>query len=55
MTEKRKQTAKATTRELYMAGKISLEMAIWAMKNAGYSSKETAEWLKIKTPGGKRW
>jgi hypothetical protein len=22
-------------------------MAIWAMKNAGYSREETAEWLKI--------
>jgi hypothetical protein len=47
LTEKQRQTAKQTARELYMAGKISLEMAIWAMKNAGYSRKETAEWLEL--------
>jgi hypothetical protein len=30
-------------------------MAVWAMKNAGYSREETAEWLKIsETKGGSK-
>jgi hypothetical protein len=50
MTEKQKQTAKETAREFYQAGRITLKMAIWAMKNAGYTRKETAEWLELKKP-----
>jgi murein L,D-transpeptidase YcbB/YkuD len=48
LTEIQKQTVKQTARELCQAVRISLEMAIWAMKNAGYTRKETAEWLKLK-------
>jgi hypothetical protein len=47
MTEKQKQGVKQTARKLYQDRRISLEMAIWAMKNAGYSRKETVEWLKL--------
>jgi hypothetical protein len=25
-------------------------MAVWAMKNAGYTREETAEWLEISGP-----
>jgi hypothetical protein len=28
--------------------RISLKMAVWAMKNAGYTREETAEWLELK-------
>jgi hypothetical protein len=38
---------KRTARELYRDRRISLEMAVWAMKNAGYTKEETAEWLKL--------
>jgi hypothetical protein len=38
---------KRTARKLYRARRISLEMAIWAMKNAGYTKEDTAEWLKL--------
>jgi hypothetical protein len=51
MTEKQKQKAKQMARELYQARRISLEMALWAMKNAGYTREETAEWLEISGPG----
>jgi hypothetical protein len=47
MTETRKQSAKQTARKLCLAGRITLGMAIWAMKNAGYSREETAEWLEL--------
>jgi hypothetical protein len=48
MTEKQKQGVKQAAREFYQAGRITLEMAVWAMKNAGYTKEETAEWLKLK-------
>jgi hypothetical protein len=48
MTEKQKQGAKQAAREFCQAKRISLEMAIWAMKNAGYSREETADWLGLK-------
>jgi hypothetical protein len=47
MTEKQKNEVKKTARELYQARRISLEMAVWAMKNARYTREETAEWLEI--------
>jgi hypothetical protein len=47
MTEVQKQGVKQAARELYRAGRITLEMAIWAMKNAGYTREETAEWLEL--------
>jgi hypothetical protein len=47
MTEKQKQEAKQTAREFYQARRISLKMALWAMKNAGYTREETAEWLEL--------
>jgi hypothetical protein len=49
MSEKQKQGAKQAARELYRDRRISLEMAIWAMKNAGYARAETAEWLELTT------
>jgi hypothetical protein len=50
MTEVQKQGVKQAAQELYRARRISLKMAIWAMKNAGYTKEETAEWLKISDP-----
>jgi hypothetical protein len=47
MTENQKQTAKETARELCQARRITLAMAVWAMKNAGYTREETAEWLEL--------
>jgi hypothetical protein len=47
MTEKQKQGAKQAARDLCRAGRISLSMAAWAMKNAGYTREETAEWLEL--------
>jgi hypothetical protein len=47
MTEKQKQGVKQTAWKLYLTGRITLEMAIWAMRNAGYTKKETAEWLEL--------
>jgi hypothetical protein len=41
MTEKQKQGVKEAARKLYRDRRISLEMAIWAMKNAGYTREET--------------
>jgi hypothetical protein len=32
------------TERLHSAGRIFFETAVWAMKNAGYSQEETAEW-----------
>jgi hypothetical protein len=37
MTEKQKQEVKHSAREFYQAGRITLKMAVWAMKNAGYT------------------
>jgi hypothetical protein len=47
MTDKQKQDVKQTVRELYQTQRISLSMAAWAMKNAGYTREETAEWLGV--------
>jgi hypothetical protein len=48
MTEKQKQGVKQAARKFYQDRRITLEMAIWAMKNAGYTREETAEWLELK-------
>jgi hypothetical protein len=48
MTEKQKQGVKQAAREFYRDRRISLETAVWAMKNAGYTREETAEWLELK-------
>jgi hypothetical protein len=50
MTEKQKQGVKQAVREFYRDGRINLEMALWAMKNAGYTREETEEWLEISGP-----
>jgi hypothetical protein len=50
MTAIQKQEAKQTSRKLYQTGRISLEMAIWAMKNTGYAREEAAEWLELNEP-----
>jgi predicted transcriptional regulator len=47
MTDKQKQSVKQAARNLCQAKRISLAMAIWAMKNAGYTREETAEWLGL--------
>jgi hypothetical protein len=47
MTEKQKAGVKQAALELYLAGRISLKTAAWAMKNAGYTKEETSEWLEI--------
>jgi hypothetical protein len=47
MTEKQKQGARQAARDFYRAGRITLETAVWAMKNAGYTREETAEWLEL--------
>jgi hypothetical protein len=47
MTDKQKQSVKQAARDLCQAGRISLAMAIWAMKNAGYTREETAAWLGL--------
>jgi hypothetical protein len=52
MTEKQKHNAKQAARDFYQAGRISLSMALWAMKNAGYSREETAEWLGLTNAKG---
>jgi hypothetical protein len=58
MTEKQKLGAKQAARDFYRAGRINLEMALWAMKNAGYTREETEEWLELeereKGPYGKK-
>jgi hypothetical protein len=45
MTEKQKQEVKKAAREFYRDRRNPLETAVWAMKNAGYTREETAEWL----------
>jgi hypothetical protein len=47
MTEAQKEEVRQTARRLCRDRRISLETAIWAMKNAGYTRKETVEWLEI--------
>jgi hypothetical protein len=54
LTEKQKREVKQTARKLYRARRISLETAVWAMKNAGYSREETAEWLELNKPTNNR-
>jgi hypothetical protein len=54
MTEKQKQGAKQAARDFYRAGRISLKTAAWAMKNAGYTREETAEWLELAEKPKKR-
>jgi hypothetical protein len=49
-----KQGAKQAARDFYQAGRINLEMAVWAMKNAGYTREETAEWLELDEAEGNR-
>jgi hypothetical protein len=51
MTEARKEGVKQTARKLCRDRRISLEMAAWAMKNAGYTREETAEWLELDKKG----
>jgi hypothetical protein len=47
MTEAQKQGVKEIALQLYKARRISLEMALWAMKNAGFTREETAEWFGL--------
>jgi hypothetical protein len=47
MTKKQKHDVKEAVRELYRDRRISLETALWAMKNAGYTREETAKWLGL--------
>jgi hypothetical protein len=50
MTKARKEGVKQMARKLYRDKRISLGMAAWAMKNAGYTREETAKWLEISDP-----
>jgi hypothetical protein len=50
MTEKQKEGVKQTARDFYRDRRITLETALWAMKNAGYTREETEEWLEISGP-----
>jgi hypothetical protein len=54
MTKAQKDRVKQASRELYQAERISLKMAAWAMKNAGYTREKTAEWLELKRETIKR-
>jgi hypothetical protein len=47
MTEKQKQGVKQMARKLYLAGRITLGMAAWAMKNAGYTREDTIKALDL--------
>jgi hypothetical protein len=47
MTQAQKQEVKQAARKFYRDRRISLKMAVWAMKNAGYTREETAEWLEL--------
>ncbi|MDR1902381.1 MAG: hypothetical protein LBQ88_08905 [Treponema sp.] len=47
MTNIQKKEVKKTARNLYRDRRISLKMAIWAMKNAGYTRGETSKWLGL--------
>jgi hypothetical protein len=58
MTEKQKQGVKQAALELYQARRMSLKMAVWAMKNAGYTREETEDWLrqdKVNAYEGRKW
>jgi hypothetical protein len=50
MTKAQKEGVKQAAKESYRAGRITLETALWAMKNAGYTREETAEWLALDEP-----
>jgi hypothetical protein len=47
MTKAQKEGVKQTARKLYRDKRISLETAIWAMKNAEYTREETVKWLEL--------
>jgi hypothetical protein len=47
MTENQKEGVKQAARDLHRDRRISLKTAFWAMKNAGYTREETAEWLEL--------
>jgi hypothetical protein len=47
MTKARKEGVKQMARKLYRDRRISLKMAVWAMKNAGYTREQTGKWLGI--------
>jgi hypothetical protein len=48
MSDEQKQGVKQAAKDFYQAGRITLSMALWAMKNAGYSKEEAASWLGLK-------
>ena len=48
MTDAQKNDVKEYARKFYLDGRVTLEMAVWAMKNAGYSKDETANALGIR-------
>jgi hypothetical protein len=54
MTQAQKEGVKQAARDLYRARRITLETAMWAMKNAGYTREETAEWLGLEIRPRKR-
>ncbi|MDR1902928.1 MAG: hypothetical protein LBQ88_11680 [Treponema sp.] len=47
VTGARKLQVKETALEFCRDRRISPEMAVWAMKNAGYTEDEAAEWLGV--------
>jgi hypothetical protein len=47
MTKTQKEGVKHTAREFYQAGRITLGMAAWAMKNAGYTREDTIKVLDL--------
>jgi hypothetical protein len=47
MTKKQKAGVKQAALELYRTRRISLKMAAWAMKNAGYTREETSKALEL--------
>jgi hypothetical protein len=51
MTEAQKEDVKEMARKLYEEKRISLGMALWAMKNAGYTREETAQWMEQVSEG----
>jgi hypothetical protein len=48
MTEKQKLGVKQAARDFYRARRITLETAIWAMKNVGYTREETIKVFDLK-------
>jgi hypothetical protein len=47
MTDAQRYEVQQAARKLYQDRRITLAMATWAMKNAGYIREETAEWLGL--------